>query len=92
MVFLSDEARGIWSGGRVFIGQVADNRSTDFAKPKSVERMDLSVIIPTLNEASCLAETLHSVGAERPHEIIVADGGSTDATRAAAIEAGTGLD
>jgi rSAM/selenodomain-associated transferase 2 len=42
--------------------------------------MPVSVIIPTLNEASCLAQTLRSIRAERPHEILVVDGGSTDAT------------
>jgi rSAM/selenodomain-associated transferase 2 len=41
----------------------------------------VSIIIPTLNEASCLAETLRLLRAERPQEIIVVDGGSTDATR-----------
>lgn len=46
--------------------------------------MSISVIIPTLNEASCLAETLRRVRAERPREILVVDGGSNDATRALA--------
>jgi rSAM/selenodomain-associated transferase 2 len=49
--------------------------------------MPVSVIIPTLNEQACLAETLRCVRAERPHEILVADGGSTDATREAAAGA-----
>jgi uncharacterized protein len=44
--------------------------------------MRVSVIIPTLNEAEELPSTLvHAAGA---HEIIVADGGSTDATCALA--------
>ncbi len=42
--------------------------------------MTISVIIPTLNEAGCLPQTLRSVRAESPFEIIVVDGGSTDAT------------
>lgn len=42
--------------------------------------MSVSVIIPTLNEASCLAETLHRLREQRPHEILVVDGGSTDET------------
>jgi rSAM/selenodomain-associated transferase 2 len=42
--------------------------------------MTVSVIIPTLNEAACLAETLASLRTQRPHEIIVVDGGSQDAT------------
>lgn len=42
--------------------------------------MSVSVIIPTLNEAGCLPETLASLRRLRPHEIIVVDGGSQDAT------------
>lgn len=43
--------------------------------------LSVSVIIPTLNEQSCLAQTLERVAMDRPAEIIVADGGSTDETR-----------
>ena len=32
--------------------------------------MRVSVIIPTLNEEGCLAETLRSVRAQRPHQVI----------------------
>ena len=42
--------------------------------------MRISIIIPVLNEASCLGETLTAVNLLRPFEIIVADGGSTDST------------
>src|SRR5438045_256698 len=49
--------------------------------------MAISVIIPTLNEATCVTATVRSVRTQRPHEIIVVDGGSTDATREAAAEA-----
>jgi rSAM/selenodomain-associated transferase 2 len=42
--------------------------------------MSVSVIIPTLNEESCLEETLRELRLQKPHEIIVADGGSSDAT------------
>src|SRR5438309_1203510 len=42
--------------------------------------MTISIIIPTLNEASCLAATLRLLRAEQPLEIIVVDGGSTDTT------------
>jgi rSAM/selenodomain-associated transferase 2 len=42
--------------------------------------MSVSVIIPTLNEESCLAKTLRELRLQKPHEIIVADGSSTDAT------------
>lgn len=40
----------------------------------------ISVIIPTLNEEAHLGETLRHVLADHPHEVIVADGGSADAT------------
>lgn len=49
--------------------------------------MPVSVIVPTLNEAAGLAEMLRSVRVEAPHEIIVVDGGSSDATREQAREA-----
>jgi rSAM/selenodomain-associated transferase 2 len=42
--------------------------------------VQVSVIIPTLNEAACLGETLRELRAQRPHEILVVDGGSTDVT------------
>ncbi|MEK7437470.1 MAG: TIGR04283 family arsenosugar biosynthesis glycosyltransferase [Pseudomonadota bacterium] len=42
----------------------------------------LSIIIPALDEAACIAATLESLGElrRRGHEVIVADGGSSDAT------------
>ena len=42
----------------------------------------LSVVIPALNEAACLAATLYPLQAmrRRGHEVIVVDGGSHDAT------------
>jgi rSAM/selenodomain-associated transferase 2 len=42
--------------------------------------MSVSVIIPVLNEASCLAKTLASLRRHGVHEIIVVDGGSEDTT------------
>lgn len=43
--------------------------------------MDLSVIIPTLNEETCLPATIATVADAAPGcEIIIADGGSTDCT------------
>jgi len=43
----------------------------------------ISVIIPTLNEQRALPATLESVAVQAaPNEIVVADGGSVDATRA----------
>lgn len=42
--------------------------------------MKVSIIIPTLDEESCLGETLRLLRQHKPHEIIVVDGGSTDAT------------
>lgn len=47
--------------------------------------LNISVIIPTLNEAKKLPRLLESLQQEQtPHEIIIADGGSTDDTIAIA--------
>ena len=45
-----------------------------------LESRTLSVIIPTLNEAACIAATLRSVAQGQPDEILVVDGGSVDET------------
>ncbi|HEV3258214.1 MAG TPA: TIGR04283 family arsenosugar biosynthesis glycosyltransferase [Gemmataceae bacterium] len=42
--------------------------------------MSVSVIIPTLNEEGCVAQTLRLLRQQGPREIIVVDGGSNDAT------------
>ena len=42
--------------------------------------MDLSIIIPTLNEAECIERCIKSAWALDPREVIVVDGGSTDET------------
>ena len=43
--------------------------------------MDISVVIPVLNEEKTLAATVRALLALRPHEILVVDGGSDDQTR-----------
>jgi rSAM/selenodomain-associated transferase 2 len=50
----------------------------------------VSIIIPTLNEADCLQQTLIRLQAleQHPLEIIIVDGGSTDATRKIAARFG----
>lgn len=48
--------------------------------------MKVSVVIPALNEADNLRDTLSSVG--RCHEVIVADGSSADSTRSVASSLG----
>ncbi len=48
----------------------------------------VSVIIPALNEEHHIAATLRAVGQSLCHEVIVVDGGSTDATVPRAKEAG----
>lgn len=55
--------------------------------------MALSIIIPSLNEAEALPATLKHLSAlsPAPHEIILADGKSTDATLAIARAAGLDL-
>ena len=42
--------------------------------------MKISVVIPTLNEALILEDSLHAISALNPYETIVVDGGSTDTT------------
>ena len=42
--------------------------------------MKISIIIPTLNEARCLSETLLKIQQLSPHELIISDGGSYDDT------------
>ncbi len=49
--------------------------------------MTVSIILPTWNEADGIAETIRSLRSQHPYEIIVVDGGSTDATVALAREA-----
>lgn len=48
----------------------------------------ISVVVPVLNEAPHLPAFLAQLQAEQPHEIILADGGSTDDTIPRAREAG----
>ncbi len=43
--------------------------------------LSISVIIPALNEAGCLAPTLAAAGSAPRAELILADGGSSDQTR-----------
>jgi rSAM/selenodomain-associated transferase 2 len=42
--------------------------------------LKVSVVIPTLNEALILEDSLKAISELNPHEIIVVDGGSTDST------------
>ncbi len=46
-----------------------------------MEAIRLSVIVPTLNEAGKIEATLDRLAGGPAHELIVVDGGSTDATR-----------
>ena len=66
------------------------DRAEDLAIWETARRQarTLAVIVPALNEAEQLAATLRSVAAGHPEEIIVADGGSTDATSEVACAAG----
>jgi rSAM/selenodomain-associated transferase 2 len=49
---------------------------------------DITVVIPTLNEAQSIANSVHSAIAAGATEIIVSDGGSSDRTLEIASEAG----
>ena len=51
----------------------------------------ISVVIPTVNEADQLPGCLEALRGQAAHELIVADGGSTDGTRRIASEAGAVL-
>jgi glycosyltransferase involved in cell wall biosynthesis len=48
----------------------------------------VSVVIPTFNEVASIARVLREIPADYAGDLIVADGGSTDGTQAAAREAG----
>ncbi len=50
--------------------------------------MAVSVVIPALNEASCIASTIDAAFAAGAAEVIVADGGSEDATVSIALSRG----
>jgi glycosyltransferase involved in cell wall biosynthesis len=50
--------------------------------------MRVAVVIPTLNEEAAIGGVVRALLAERVDRVIVADGGSTDATAARAREAG----
>ena len=54
------------------------NRKT--VRRSKVKTMSVSIIIPTWNEAANIATTIRELRTQRPHEIIVVDGGSSDAT------------
>ena len=50
--------------------------------------MKISVVIPALNEEQAIAEVVRAVPADRVHEVIVVDNGSTDDTAKQASSAG----
>jgi rSAM/selenodomain-associated transferase 2 len=58
------------------------------ASLKPMAKRPIAVIIPTLNAAGALAASLAALGEIDPAEILVVDGGSTDATRSIAQAAG----
>jgi rSAM/selenodomain-associated transferase 2 len=50
--------------------------------------MDISVVIPVLNEEKTIAASLAALMALRPREVIVVDGGSADRTREISAQTG----
>jgi rSAM/selenodomain-associated transferase 2 len=69
--------------------QFAPHFATRLASDRGAETGDLTVIIPTLDEAAMIAATVRATRQIVPHaRIIVADGGSADATVFEAQSAG----
>jgi rSAM/selenodomain-associated transferase 2 len=54
--------------------------TSEFVHAPLESAVTVSIIIPTLNEEGCLADTLALLRPHQPHEIIIVDGGSSDAT------------
>ena len=54
--------------------------STQKPALRQLDTLKISIVIPTLNEALILEDSLRAISDLNPHEIIVADGGSTDTT------------
>lgn len=85
-----DRARQLGLNPALLPAFVDIDRPEDLPHWETVRRASstLAVIIPSLNEAANLGETLERVARGEPDEIIVADGGSTDDTRAIARHMG----
>ena len=73
---------------RTLIGQKTCPSGAEYAASEDPCLDRVSVIIPALNEERHIAATLRAVGRSPCHEVIVVDGGSTDATVQRAKEAG----
>lgn len=56
------------------------NATAALPLPDARRRVRVSVVIPTLNEATVLGRTLREIGGAQDIEIIVVDGGSCDST------------
>jgi rSAM/selenodomain-associated transferase 2 len=74
-----DEAHGI-------VGMRRQQPVSD-QRPSLDGVMAISVIVPALNEVAGIAACLRSLRSERPRQIVVVDGGSSDGTAAAAAHA-----
>lgn len=73
---------GTTPGMESTLGTNGDGPSADAALP------EVSVVIPTLNEADAIAHAVERALALRPREVVVADGGSDDGTAEIARRAG----
>ncbi len=75
------------------VAELADvDEPVDLARPDAPRPVPseprISVVVPALNEAGSIRVTLDGVALGRNVEVIVVDGGSTDATAVVAAEAG----
>lgn len=82
----------LWNRRRCYTRSVSrtlsDNTTLTPVVPSIPGMLRVSIIIPALNEEPLIGTAVEKARATRPHEIIVVDGGSRDATAEVAAELG----
>jgi rSAM/selenodomain-associated transferase 2 len=66
---------------------LGDEQSHAKARSRKEDGVSVSIVIPTWNEAPHIARTIRELRLQKPHEIIVVDGGSGDDTVRQAVTA-----